>query len=461
MGSPLRNQQSAAKRARGQWESDEPVIIGDRYRLGRKVGSGSFGEIYLGTDIESGEKVAMKLEDVALRHPQLQYEFRLYQALADVQKQAGIPKVYMFCQMRSYHVMVMELLGPSLEDLFNFCSRKFTIKTVLLIADQLLTRIESIHRAGFIHRDIKPDNFLVGLGKRRLNQIFVIDFGLAKQYRHPKTRRHIDYREGKSLTGTARYASITTHLGIEQSRRDDLESIGYVLLYFLRGSLPWQGLHARTKREKYEKICEKKLGTTLESLCKHLPAEFLTYVQYCRSLRFDEKPDYAYLRRMFRNLFFKNMYHSDYRFDWIILNYGRKSQTDVPKLLADVQEGVANDKTDNLLIRRSSQGLLQHQDKPSDPSSKQANVGWSEEENEGVNGFNGARPNASKPAPVSSGPRVPYSPVQRGARYNVRRDSREAVAGGGVGIRNVFPAPRRRDEISLNVDRKLRDLELV
>merc|ERR1719384_1613786 len=185
----------------------------------------------------------------------------------------------------------------------------------------MLARIEYVHTKNFIHRDLKPDDFLIGLGRRKLNQIYIIDFGLAKRYRDPRTHRHIPYVEGKSLTGTARYASINTHLGIEQSRRDDLESLGYVLMYFNRGQLPWQGLKANTKKEKYNRIAEKKMSTPVEILCKHFPTEFATYLNYCRALRFDDKPDYAYLRRLFRDLFFRQGYAADYRFDWTVLNY--------------------------------------------------------------------------------------------------------------------------------------------
>lgn len=132
----------------------------------------------------------------------------------------------------------MDLLGPSLEDLFNYCKRKLTLKTVLLLADQMLQRIEAVHAKHFMHRDIKPDNFLMGNPTDK-NLLYIIDFGLAKKYLISKTGEHIPYRDGKNLTGTARYASLNTHKGIEQGRRDDLESIGYVLLYFLKGELPW------------------------------------------------------------------------------------------------------------------------------------------------------------------------------------------------------------------------------
>merc|ERR1739848_190577 len=137
--------------------------------------------------------------------------------------------------------------------------------------------------------------------------------------------------EHKSLTGTARYASINTHLAIEQSRRDDLESCGYVLMYFNRGSLPWQGLKANTKKEKYNKIAEKKMGTPVEILCKHFPTEFITYLNYCRALRFDDKPDYSYLRRLFRDLFFRQGYAADYRFDWTVLNYQERERSRRPQ----------------------------------------------------------------------------------------------------------------------------------
>ncbi|KAI3442103.1 Protein kinase domain-containing protein [Psidium guajava] len=292
-------------------------VIGGKFKLGRKIGSGSFGELYLGTNVQSGEEVAIKLESVKTKHPQLHYESKIYMLL---QGGTGIPHLKWFGVEGEYNVMVIDLLGPSLEDLFNYCNRKFSLKTVLMLADQLINRVEYMHSRGFLHRDIKPDNFLMGLG-RKANQVYIIDYGLAKKYRDLQTHKHIPYRENKNLTGTARYASVNTHLGVEQSRRDDLESLGYVLMYFLRGSLPWQGLKAGTKKQKYDKISEKKMLTPIEVLCRSYPCEFTSYFHYCRSLRFEDKPDYSYLKRLFRDLFIREGYQFDYVFDWTILKY--------------------------------------------------------------------------------------------------------------------------------------------
>ena len=183
---------------------------------------------------------------------------------------AGIPNVFSYGLEGEYNVMVMEYLGSSLEDLFVHQQKRFSLKTTLMLAGQMIERLEYIHLRHFLHRDIKPDNFAMGRGQKS-SLVYLIDFGLSRRYRDPKTNKHIPYKEGKSLTGTARYASIRTHQGIEQSRRDDLEGMMYVLIYFLRGSLPWQKLDAKTKEEKYNKIMELKISTSHEELCKGLP----------------------------------------------------------------------------------------------------------------------------------------------------------------------------------------------
>jgi len=286
--------------------------VGGIYCLGRKLGAGSFGDIYFAVNTQTGEELAVKCESVKSKHPMLMYEAKLVKHLQGV---PGIATVH-YCDVEGdYNVMVMDLLGPSLEDLFNICHRQFSLKTVLMIADQMLYRIEYLHSKNFIHRDIKPDNFLIGHGKKS-HIVHLIDFGLAKKYCDPKTHQHIPYRENKSLTGTARYASVNAHLGIEQSRRDDLEAIGYVLMYFNRGQLPWQGFQANTKEEKYHRIMESKRSTSAETLCKGYPAVFASYLNYCRALRFEDRPDYAYLRRLFKDLFMREAFVNDGMFDW-------------------------------------------------------------------------------------------------------------------------------------------------
>ena len=320
--------------------------VGRKFRIGRKIGSGSFGEIYHGTNLISGEEVAIKLESIRSRHPQLEYESRVYRYLSGG---VGLPFIRWFGREGEYNAMVIDLLGPSLEDLFNYCYRKFSFKTVIMLALQMICRIQYIHGRSFIHRDIKPDNFLMGTG-RRGSTVHVIDFGLSKKYRDFNTHRHIPYRENKSLTGTARYASINTHLGIEQCRRDDLESLGYIFVYFCKGSLPWQGLKATTKKQKYDRILEKKLSISTEVLCQGLPVEFKEYLDYCKNLKFDERPDYLYLAKLFKDLSIKLEYHNDHLFDWTMLRYTKaiiEKQSADALLLKDSANGEQNNNSGN------------------------------------------------------------------------------------------------------------------
>ena len=243
--------------------------------------------------------MAVKFERHGTRCPQLRHEYKVYRELHNCH---GFCSVYHFGTQDNYNVMVMDLLGPSLEDLFNKCSRRFSLKTVLQLADQLLERVDTLHARHLIHRDIKPANFVIGVGDTSSN-VFCVDFGLRKRYRHPKNLQHIPHRDGRSLTGTPRYASINNHLGVEQSRRDDLESIGYVLIYFLKGSLPWQGLKAKNAQKKYRMILEKKQQVSIAQLCQGCPSQFAEFLAYARSLKFDAKPDIPYLRKLFRDLF--------------------------------------------------------------------------------------------------------------------------------------------------------------
>lgn len=193
-----------------------------------------------------------------------------------------------------------------------------------MVAKQMLSRVQTIHEKNLIYRDIKPDNFLIGRPNTKIaNVIHVVDFGMAKQYRDPKTKQHIPYRERKSLSGTARYMSINTHLGREQSRRDDLEALGHVFMYFLRGGLPWQGLKAATNKQKYEKIGEKKQTTPIKDLCDSFPEEFNKYLSYVRNLGFEDTPDYDYLRDLFTQALKNTGEVEDGEYDWMKLNNGK------------------------------------------------------------------------------------------------------------------------------------------
>ncbi|KAJ4400495.1 Palmitoylated plasma membrane-bound casein kinase [Didymella pomorum] len=296
-------------------------VVGVHYRVGKKIGEGSFGVIFEGTNLLNQQQVAIKFEPRKSDAPQLRDEYRTYKILVGC---PGIPNVYYFGQEGLHNILVIDLLGPSLEDLFDHCNRKFSIKTVVMVAKQMLSRVQTIHEKNLIYRDIKPDNFLIGRpGSKSANVIHVVDFGMAKQYRDPKTKQHIPYRERKSLSGTARYMSINTHLGREQSRRDDLEALGHVFMYFLRGGLPWQGLKAATNKQKYEKIGEKKQTTPIKDLCDSFPEEFNKYLSYVRNLGFEDTPDYDYLRELFTQALKSTGEIEDGEYDWMKLNNGK------------------------------------------------------------------------------------------------------------------------------------------
>ena len=226
-----------------------------------------------------------------------------------------IPVIYSFGKNMRYNIMVMELLGDSLE--FNFTiKKKFSVKTTALIGYQILNILEFIHDRHIIHRDIKPDNFI--MGRKEKNAIlYLLDFGLAKKFRSSKTLMQYPYIRKKKMTGTARYASIHALEEMEQSRRDDLESTAYMLLYFLRGSLPWQGLKIKTKENRYKKILAKKKEITSDELCETFPEEFKYFVDYTKNLGYTENPDYETLRKNFLVLVEEKMCRTfDFIYDW-------------------------------------------------------------------------------------------------------------------------------------------------
>ncbi|KAF0989072.1 hypothetical protein HZS_5028 [Henneguya salminicola] len=310
--------------SKGSQNSNNILSVGPGYRLIKKIGAGNFGEIWLATSLtRRHDCVAVKLEQQRRKPSQLHTEYKIYRRLG---KNSFMPLAYYFCQTTKYNALVMDLLGPSLEEIFKLNDNKFNIKTMLLISMQIIRIFEFIHSNGIIYRDVKPQNFLQSRMPLVDGNIYIVDFGLAKEYINPLTNLHIPYGENKNLTGTARYMSINTHLGREQSRRDDLESIGHMLIYFMKGGLPWQGLHVHEGEDHYTKIGQVKIHTPIEELCKGVPDAWKNYLIYCRNLDFYERPDYSYLHNLFRSYFDEFNFSND-NFDWICLPNSDSTKT--------------------------------------------------------------------------------------------------------------------------------------
>jgi len=287
-------------------------MVAERYTVLRRIGGGSFGEVFEGKELNTEQSVAIKVEPVTSLQQCLLYEAKVMKSLQGL---IGVPRLRWSGCEGNYNLLVMDLLGFNLQRKFEGCHHKLTLKDFVQLSVQLTERLQGIHERCYIHRDIKPENFTLGVGRYR-DLVYAIDFGLAKKYCDPKTGQHVPYRENKSLTGTARYASINAHLGLEQSRRDDLEAIMYVLVYFWKGELPWQGVVSRTKQEKYSKILEKKMATGIDFLCKGLPPEIPSILKYIKALRFEEIPNYSYLRSSFLKIAETQRISLDYVFDW-------------------------------------------------------------------------------------------------------------------------------------------------
>ena len=307
-----------------------------------RLGGGSFGQIYKGINLKTKEEVAIKIESKNIETPQLIHESKILKALND---NNGFPKVYLVTPLDDVLIMVMELLGENLQKLLmNSPHKKFTLKTTLMLAIQILSRIKTLHENNYIHRDIKPENFTIGLKKYK-NTIYMIDYGLTRKFCDSR-KNHIPYKEGKHLTGTALYASIYTHKGIEQSRRDDLESLGYMMIYFCKGELPWMNVKGKTKEIKYKKIMEKKLEMKPEILCQGLPDEFKQYFKYVRELQFTEEPKYEFLLGLFNNAMKKNNIKNDFKFDWcqnsVITNQNINDKFSTESLFSKLKLGEIN-----------------------------------------------------------------------------------------------------------------------
>jgi len=288
--------------------------VGGKFEIEDKLGSGCFGEVWRGRNVDTKEAVAIKLEPLSAEVPQLRLESVLLNLLNPSNDMDAIGFAYcsFFGPQNAFNCLVMPLMSLSLEDCIKKCNGKLSVKSTLVIADQCVQRLEYLHSKSYLHRDIKPENFMFGSGAKQ-NVVHLIDFGLSKQWH--TGRSHIPFQKGRTLTGTARYASIPVHQGHEQGRRDDLEAVGHMLVYFILGTLPWSGLDAKTKKEKYEKIQKSKEATSVETLCGGHHA-FEKYMQITRALEFAERPDYDCLREFFTDAFDKAGYKLDYGFEW-------------------------------------------------------------------------------------------------------------------------------------------------
>lgn len=318
-----------------------PHIIAKKYIIKEEIGHGTFGRIYKATAKKEKEQVAIKLEkQSALSAETLLREIDI---LLVLKREIGFPELIAHGKEHQYNYAVIELLGNNLENLFEKCAYKFSLKTCLMIIDQMMTRIEVLHKKGFLHRDIKPENFCIGNNNRDL---YLIDFGLSKSYTYTNGE-HIEFSKKKGLVGTARYASVNCHLFFEQSRRDDLEALGYLMIYLMKGKLLWQDCKAETKNEKYKLILDMKQKSSIPLLCFGLPSAFCKYMTYVKSLSFVQEPDYAYLKKLFTDLFYSKEYAFDYKYDWVSNLKEEDKQLNVSTFETQVR-GVSQD---NLALR--------------------------------------------------------------------------------------------------------------
>ena len=286
----------------------------NKYKLIKKIGKGSYGIIYLCKDIASNEFFAAKLQNKNIYTNSLQNE---YQIMKDINIDK-IPNAKFYGENNLYNILIMQLLGKPLEDIFEkiLHKQKMPIHSVCNIAIQIIDILEQIHNKNYIHRDIKPSNFLFGNNSFNNNIIYLIDFGLAKKYRESNNAEHYEIKEENKLIGTARFASINAMEGLSQSRRDDLESLGYMLIYFLKGKLPWQNFLIKNKEERYNKIKQTKKEIAINELCSNCPKEIGQYITYVKNLKFDEEPNYNYLKNLFYEILNKTGNKFDYLYDW-------------------------------------------------------------------------------------------------------------------------------------------------
>lgn len=280
--------------------NNEETNFSDYYKLLVKLGEGSFGTVYRVLDKKTNTEYAIKIEKKN-NTSRLFNEYKIYKKLEFQGITHGIPVINNYFESKKKCYMIMQLLGKSLDTILDEICVPFDLSTVLKLGINIVKLLENIHNAGFLHRDIKPNNFLIGLNNDRHN-VYIMDFGLSKKY--IINNKHIDMTTNRSLVGTARYASVNVHIGLEPSRRDDLESVGYMLIYLLKKKLPWQGLKRKkndsNKNAHLEVIGDCKMMTPINELCAGMPICFEKYITYCKSLEYLERPDYGYLIKLFK-----------------------------------------------------------------------------------------------------------------------------------------------------------------
>ena len=287
-------------------------LIFGKYKVTKLIGKGSFGCVFQGTNIKTQEIIALKFEQRNSDSNLLKEESVFLSLL----KGPGIPKIITYGRYYKFNVLIQEILGFNLMQI-KAMTKRYTIKDIGMMGIQMMDRIEYIHSKNIIHRDIKPENFTTGY--EDLSNIYLIDFGIAKKYRSSRSLKHVKFELTGRMFGTVRYASYNASRGVQQSRRDDLESIGHMLIYLYTGKLPWKGINLKDKqrKKKYLDMLLLKKYTTLEVICHGMPKEFLDYYRYCRNLSFEQDPDYDFLRNCFRGMLKSNLDKNDLKFSFL------------------------------------------------------------------------------------------------------------------------------------------------
>jgi len=285
-----------------------------KYKPFYQKAHGSFSFIYEGINIETNEHVAIKLEPRNAQSENLLLQNEIFY-LYKLRHCPGIVKIITTGRTKKYNILIEPLLGGTLYSLYLDQNKNFTLKDICLISLQCISRLESVHNKGIIHCDIKPENFCVGLRDKRI--IYLIDFGISKKYRSDRTKKHIQFNITKTMCGTARYASMNALSGLQLSRRDDLESLSYMILYFLTKKLPWQGITAKSLATRYKKIYEKKSELEKWDKFLSLPRQIQNFIKYCRNLGFSEDPNYKLMKNFFYDLMKQNEFVDDKNFSWI------------------------------------------------------------------------------------------------------------------------------------------------